>query len=104
MIKTSTGSPDGITIETYEANKIYELPEKLAVNFVRDQKMAVLAPLEKQIPPENQAVKPPLNMDVPERAITEKTPEPPLRADLKEKPKEETKKRKYSFKKRNKKR
>lgn len=34
MITTSTGSPDGINVETYEAQHVYDLPPVLAGCFL----------------------------------------------------------------------
>jgi len=55
IIQTVSGSPDGITIVEYKAGEIYDIPEKLAINFIQDQKKAIIAPLEDQFShrPEN---------------------------------------------------
>ncbi len=36
MLKTKAGSPDGIQVFDYQAGQKYDLPESLAVVFLRD--------------------------------------------------------------------
>lgn len=57
MIKTSTGSPNGLSVATYQQNKIYDVPETLALVFVEKMKVAQLVKKqEPMLPQETQVV------------------------------------------------
>ncbi len=44
MLKSTRGSPDGISVELYKEGQVYEdVSDSLANNFVKHQKVAVLA-------------------------------------------------------------
>jgi hypothetical protein len=46
MIQTATGSPDGLSVRTFEKGKQYELPEALAAVFVDQMQVAKYAVVE----------------------------------------------------------
>jgi len=58
MLKTSTGSPDGIKVETYLQGQEYDLSPSLASVFLQ---MGIALPVDHSAPPE--------------RAVIEKVPE-----------------------------
>lgn len=43
MIQTATGSPDGLSVRTFDKGKQYELPEALAAVFVDQMQVAKYA-------------------------------------------------------------
>lgn len=43
MIQTATGSPDGLSVRTFDKGKQYELPEALAAVFVNEMQVAKYA-------------------------------------------------------------
>lgn len=71
MIKTATGSPNGISVVTYQQSKIYDIPDTLASVFI--DKMKVAVPVHKVVElksPESQIV-----IKVPETQAFVKAPE-----------------------------
>jgi hypothetical protein len=46
MIQTATGSPDGLSVRTFDKGKQYELPESLAAVFVDQMQVAKYAVID----------------------------------------------------------
>ena len=48
MTKDAKGSPDGLKVRSYEKGKEYDLPDSLATVFIKEIKVAKVAPKPKE--------------------------------------------------------